>query len=414
MSKNKQGGSTVVCVLGMHRSGTSMVMRILDICGVHIGEESDLYQDYTGNKMGHWESLEVLNINRKILKIFKGSYENPPKFPAKWEESSKLKDIRKRAREFVKKMDSKNTIWGFKEPRTCLTLPFWKKIMPHMVYIVPIRHPLEVALSLKKRNKFPLRKGFLLWINYWMHIVKNTEGETRYFTLFEDYFKDWKGELGKLLKFINHPGISSKGKEKEIKDFINPSMFHQKSKDKSAFKVNLKSLNRDNDTFLKSLLEDINFSANYMYQDSEKEIKRINDDIYSLIVTNNYRKEFIKEKKVLLEVIKEKQEIIDQKRQEATHFRNLFSQKKHEAANFNNLLKDKEIEADNLGNMFREKQEEVRAKDRVIEMNSQAIYKRNKIISSMRSSKFWKMRNIYISLKRKLGFKKGKSRKANG
>jgi hypothetical protein len=43
--------------------------------------------------------------------------------------------------------------WGWKEPRTCLTLPVWRAIYPNARYIHIVRHPLDVAHSLRARQE---------------------------------------------------------------------------------------------------------------------------------------------------------------------------------------------------------------------------------------------------------------------
>ncbi|MFA5993662.1 MAG: hypothetical protein WC823_01755 [Parcubacteria group bacterium] len=162
IAKNKK----VICVLGMHRSGTSMLMRLLNICGVYVGDEKNLIGASSGNERGHWENSEVLDINEEILRIFNGSWDNPPQFPDKWEDDLRLGNLKERAKNFVNKMNERADVWGFKEPRTCLTLLFWKKIIPNMVFVIPIRNSMEVAMSLNKRDGMLIEKGLKLWKDY--------------------------------------------------------------------------------------------------------------------------------------------------------------------------------------------------------------------------------------------------------
>jgi hypothetical protein len=42
--------------------------------------------------------------------------------------------------------------WGWKDPRNCLTLPFWQGFFPGMKTVVCLRHPLEVVRSLERRG----------------------------------------------------------------------------------------------------------------------------------------------------------------------------------------------------------------------------------------------------------------------
>src|ERR1700712_1555058 len=56
----------VLVIAGMHRSGTSLVTRWLNNCGLHIGDE--LVGAETGNEDGHFEDLDFLHAHQSILK----------------------------------------------------------------------------------------------------------------------------------------------------------------------------------------------------------------------------------------------------------------------------------------------------------------------------------------------------------
>ncbi len=53
--------------------------------------------------------------------------------------------------------------WGWKEPRTCLTLPVWRTIYPEARYVHIVRHPLDVALSLRTRQERKEREASERW-----------------------------------------------------------------------------------------------------------------------------------------------------------------------------------------------------------------------------------------------------------
>jgi len=227
----------VICVLGMHRSGTSMVTRVLNICGVYIGEENELLSASSDNVKGHWENKEIFDINEEILNRHGGSWDTPPKFPENWENSPMVSDLLERAGIIAEKMSQKSDLWGFKDPRNCLTLPFWKKILPHMVFIILVRDPFEVALSLTARGGITVEKGLFLYQHYWAHILENTDNEKRFFIILKKIFTGWKPEIEKLIHFIDEPEINIRGKEKDIQKFIDPDFYHQRNPEKDNFDV---------------------------------------------------------------------------------------------------------------------------------------------------------------------------------
>lgn len=112
---------TTVVVLGMHRSGTSLVSNILRVLGVNMGDE--FLEPDEGNIYGYWEDIEFLGVNKALLEIAGGDWRNPPST----EEILALAE-HKRAKQYILDLLAKKKLgykWGWKEPRTCLTMPLW-------------------------------------------------------------------------------------------------------------------------------------------------------------------------------------------------------------------------------------------------------------------------------------------------
>ncbi|HTZ08801.1 MAG TPA: hypothetical protein VMB72_07005, partial [Acidimicrobiales bacterium] len=81
-----------VVVLGMHRSGTSAVTRILNLLGADVGERDDLLTDYD-NPAGHWESRALVAANDRILAAWGRSWDFPPWLAPGWERSERAERL---------------------------------------------------------------------------------------------------------------------------------------------------------------------------------------------------------------------------------------------------------------------------------------------------------------------------------
>ena len=84
----------------------------------------------SANPAGHWESLPIAEINDEILARLGGTWAKPPELAPGWERSSELAALRQQARELIEADFSGSDVWGFKDPRNSLTLPFWQGILP--------------------------------------------------------------------------------------------------------------------------------------------------------------------------------------------------------------------------------------------------------------------------------------------
>lgn len=164
-------------IIGMHRSGTSMVTRLLHLCGLYLGESQRLMPAHPDNPEGYWESLDFVGLDDRILARMKGAWDLPPTGdPNPAADPDLLADFRVRAETCiaaavsgVESRPEENFApgaWGWKDPRSSLLLPFWSQLMPEMKAVVCLRNPMEVAASLTKRNGFSTQLGLHLWQKY--------------------------------------------------------------------------------------------------------------------------------------------------------------------------------------------------------------------------------------------------------
>lgn len=123
---------------------------------------------------GHFEDRDFLNLNIEILNSLKSSWENTPN-PDLIKELADSGKYRDRILSLVEKKEKKckqegYQSWGFKDPRTVLTLPLYRDVIENKRFLVIKRSSLEVAKSLKKRNGFSIEKGVSL-ANYYNSLI---------------------------------------------------------------------------------------------------------------------------------------------------------------------------------------------------------------------------------------------------
>src|SRR4030095_16206787 len=158
-----------LCIAGMHRSGTSMVARLLQACGLFLGPEKELGFD-TNNGEPHFENVRFVALNDEILSRLGGSWNNPPEFRAGWEVTPEVEALKAQAAQTINRFSSQR-LWGWKDPRNSLTLPFWRRIVPELRLVICLRNPLEVAHSLRKRGDLIGIPWFQLWLTYYRELL---------------------------------------------------------------------------------------------------------------------------------------------------------------------------------------------------------------------------------------------------
>src|SRR6059058_1216426 len=98
-----------MCIAGAHRSGTSMVTRLLHCCGLELGPESELMPAQADNPEGFWEHLGFVALNDELLSELGGAWDVPPKADEDFKHP-RLDPLRMKARLLIEGFDS-STVW---------------------------------------------------------------------------------------------------------------------------------------------------------------------------------------------------------------------------------------------------------------------------------------------------------------
>jgi hypothetical protein len=202
VSKSAQLGTAAapVCITGMHRSGTSMVAKALVAAGLFLGDRKRFMPPSAANPEGFFEHREFVALNDALLAELEGGWDRPPAAEAAWT-AERWEPFRDRARHLAATMTPHGS-WGWKDPRTSLTLPFWRAALGPVRTVVVVRHPLEVAASLRRRDGLAIETGLTLWQAYAERLLADTRPDERIVTHYDAWFRDAEAEIRRLLAFL--------------------------------------------------------------------------------------------------------------------------------------------------------------------------------------------------------------------
>jgi sulfotransferase family protein len=225
-----------VCVLGMSRSGTSATTRVLNLLGVYLGPPGDLMAaDTRSNPKGFWEHAGIVQVNERLLAAFGQEptpfglgWRSPPPLPDGWEADARVAPHRRAARAILRESFAHHRLWGWKDPRTCLTLPFWQRLLPAMRYVVCVRHPLDIAASLEVRDGLTREHALRLWLQSTTAAVLNTSGRPRTFVAFERWFGDWEPNAARLARLVGAEDIPPR-QRRAIAAHLDEPLWHHRS-----------------------------------------------------------------------------------------------------------------------------------------------------------------------------------------
>ncbi len=180
-----------------------MLTKLLHTCGLYLGSDSDLMPAQADNPDGFWENLRFVALNDEVLNELGGAWDLPPKADENFKHA-RLDPLHTKAQLLVEGFDSAR-VWGWKDPRNSLTLPFWQELLPKLKTVIIVRNPLEVAYSMRERNGTSYSFGLRLWEIYNRRVIETLSKQERLVTHYDLFFEDAGTELRRIVRFIGLP-----------------------------------------------------------------------------------------------------------------------------------------------------------------------------------------------------------------
>lgn len=233
-SAQRRTAPQALLVLGMHRSGTSALTRVFSLLG------ADLPKNMLGanptNEAGHWESLDLMAGHDELLASAGSRWDDWRAFNPDWDQSGVAEDYREKFVDILRNDFAGSRLFVLKDPRICRFVPFWLDVLERFgaepCIVIPVRNPLEVAASLKRRDNFPPAKSYLLWLRHVLDAEKATRHLPRAIVTYNDLLGDWRGVVGAVAKKTGlHWPRRSDRSELEIDQFIAEALHHNVADD---------------------------------------------------------------------------------------------------------------------------------------------------------------------------------------
>ncbi len=219
---------TAVVVLGMHRSGTSALARVLNLCGAAL--PAKVKPPKLGvNPKGFWEPEAVLDLDVRIIRQLGGDWSNVDfSLPST---GAFVDEFKADACALLQSEYGDQETILIKDPRICVLAPLWHEALIaagyRPVYVVPIRNPLEVAQSLHARGDMTIREGLLLWLAYMRRVEEFADAhpEVRH-VRYVDLLDDWRSVVPRIADALDI-ALDAGGRSAEVDDFLEDSLRRQ-------------------------------------------------------------------------------------------------------------------------------------------------------------------------------------------
>lgn len=216
-------------VLGVNRSGTSALTRVLSLCGGAL--PAGLAGANSGNPLGYWEPRAAHRINYKILRRHRSVWFDPTlrlQEEDAFDAGQKATYVAKIG-EFLATLPAAPLV-VIKDLNITALSGLWfeaaRRVGFDIVTAITVRHPQEVAASLAALNRTSPPLASALWLKYSLLAERNTRGLPRVFVDYANLLEDWRREVKRISAAL---AIELNARDEgAVDEFLRPDLHRQR------------------------------------------------------------------------------------------------------------------------------------------------------------------------------------------
>ncbi len=239
-----------ILVLGMHRSGTSALSGLLCALGAAAPQKT-LMGSHPCNLKGLFEALSIAQTHDEFLAAAGSCWHDWKKFDLQWAHSPAAASHIAKIKTVLLDEFGDEPLILLKDPRICRFVPYTASILADLgisfVVVLPVRNPLEVALSLKRRDDFALAKSIRLWLRHVLDAEYYSRGMPRCFLSYEELLRDWRRQVERICQqtgVVLPNGFDNAGTA--VDQFLTDELYHERaSADETQYDREVSQLARD-------------------------------------------------------------------------------------------------------------------------------------------------------------------------
>lgn len=230
-SAREPGRPVVLFVLGMGRSGTSALTRVLSLCGAAL--PGGMMGADSGNERGYWEPRAGLYLNEKFLYRHGSSYFDPT---LRLQEegglsSEETADFTAKIRDYLQTLPAARVV-VVKVLHISVLARMWFDAARQAGYdiaaVLAVRDPQEVIGSLAKLMDASPQLTSALWLKYNLLAERETRGVPRVFVDYSNFLDDWSREIKRISSTLAVD--LDTGDRAAVERFLAKDMRHQRQR----------------------------------------------------------------------------------------------------------------------------------------------------------------------------------------
>ena len=223
-----------IIVLGVERSGTSVVAEMVHRWGAYAGEPGKLHAADEHCPRGYWEYLPLWEFLAELGEFSTGASWWDANFQERMKDKASDPKYKRKALQLLGEMRKNGGPWFWKDPALCHFLPFWKQLWGDPVYVIAVRHPLDTAVSWQRLIMPPELEGnvsfipmnLLRWQHMMIQILEHTGSARRIFIAYEEVLREPRAQAQRLDAMLNSGFGNRVSRIDGMVDVVNPRLCH--------------------------------------------------------------------------------------------------------------------------------------------------------------------------------------------
>ncbi len=164
-----------IVILGHHRSGSSALAGLVRLMGAWLGRDEELAPPHINNPKGFMERNDVIDVNTELLHAAGMDIITHSGLNVEWVDEDRLAACREKAASILTELERHGPVWATKDPRLCITLPFWLPLLSNAHVLVPVRHPMDIASSMQRRGDCSIHTALAFWEVQTVCIIRSSQ-----------------------------------------------------------------------------------------------------------------------------------------------------------------------------------------------------------------------------------------------
>jgi hypothetical protein len=191
---------TCILVLGMHRSGTSAFARVASLLGAAL--PLDLNQGTIRDRVDFWEPLPLVECHDRMLWETGGRWYDWRAFRPEDPAAGLLDGFKREISGILARQFGSAPLFVLKDPRISRFVPLYRDVLAEMGvaprYLLALRNPLAVMMSLRERDDMTAGFAALLWLRHVLDAEQATRGEPRAIASYERLMDGWRPVMAEV------------------------------------------------------------------------------------------------------------------------------------------------------------------------------------------------------------------------